>query len=149
MFHDLGLTERYRDSTLRFEVDGANAAREFLTAHGVEPDRRRQGVAGIALHTTPGVPEFLAPEVALVHAGVELDVLGIGRDDLAPDEACRGDRRPPAARFQTPDPRSVHRRYEAAAAGHGRHDERRCARTISTGVRPRRLRRQDPQERLA
>jgi hypothetical protein len=27
MFHDIGLTERYRDSTLRFEVDGANAAR--------------------------------------------------------------------------------------------------------------------------
>jgi len=28
MFHDLGLTERYRTSNLRFEVDGANA--EFL-----------------------------------------------------------------------------------------------------------------------
>src|SRR2546421_3852025 len=34
MFHDLGLTERYRTSTLRFEVDGANAARAFLLEHG-------------------------------------------------------------------------------------------------------------------
>src|ERR1700758_2962892 len=37
----------------------------------------------IALHTTPGVPEFLEPEIALVTAGVEADVLGIGRDDLS------------------------------------------------------------------
>jgi hypothetical protein len=37
---------------------------------------------GNALHTTPGVPEFLDPEIALVTAGVKTDVLGIGRDDL-------------------------------------------------------------------
>src|SRR6516165_5034811 len=36
MFHDLGLTQRYRASALRFEVDGANAAREFLLQHGVD-----------------------------------------------------------------------------------------------------------------
>jgi len=36
MFHDIGLTERYCDSTLRFEVDGADAAREFLLEHGVD-----------------------------------------------------------------------------------------------------------------
>src|ERR1700751_3237679 len=36
MFHDLGLTQRYRSSTLRFEVDGANAAKEFLLQRGVE-----------------------------------------------------------------------------------------------------------------
>jgi hypothetical protein len=40
---------------------------------------------GIALHTTPGVPEYLEPEIALVTAGVETDVLGIGRDDLSPE----------------------------------------------------------------
>jgi hypothetical protein len=33
---------------------------------------------------TPNVPEFLEPEIALVTAGVETDVLGIGRDDLSP-----------------------------------------------------------------
>ena len=36
MFHDLGLTGRYRTSALRFEVDSANAAREFLLDRGVD-----------------------------------------------------------------------------------------------------------------
>jgi hypothetical protein len=85
MFHDVGLTERYRTSTDRFEVDGAHAAREFLTAHGVDKADADKVWLGIALHTTPGVPEFLDPEVALVQAGVEVDVLGIGRESLAPD----------------------------------------------------------------
>jgi HD domain len=85
MFHDLGLTERYRTSTLRFEVDGANAAREFLLQRGVDKVEADKVWLSIALHTTPGVPEFLAPEVALVTAGVETDVLGIGRDELSPE----------------------------------------------------------------
>lgn len=85
MFHDLGLTERYRGSTVRFEVDGANAARDFLLERGVDKADARKVWLGIALHTTPGVPEFLEPETALVTAGVETDVLGIGRDDLSPD----------------------------------------------------------------
>jgi HD superfamily phosphodiesterase len=83
MFHDIGLTERYRNSVLRFEVDGANAARDFLLEHGIAEADAAKVWLGIALHTTPGVPEFLAPETALVTAGVETDVLGIGRDDLA------------------------------------------------------------------
>lgn len=77
MFHDLGLTEPFRTSQLRFEVDGANAARDFLSERGVEPARAQAVWTGIALHTTPGVPEFMAPEIALVTAGVETDVLGI------------------------------------------------------------------------
>jgi hypothetical protein len=85
MFHDIGLTERYRGSTLRFEVDGANAARDFLLEHDVSAADAQKVWLGIALHTTPGVPEFLAPETALVTAGVETDVLGIGRDDLSPE----------------------------------------------------------------
>jgi hypothetical protein len=85
LFHDLGLTESYATSTKRFEVDGANAARAFLTDHGLpESDALRVWTA-IALHTTPGVPEFMAPEIALVTAGVEMDVLGIGYHDIAPD----------------------------------------------------------------
>jgi len=83
MFHDLGLTERYRTSTLRFEVDGANAARDFLLQHGVDEAEARKVWLGIALHTTPGVPPFLDPEIALVIAGVETDVVGIGREELA------------------------------------------------------------------
>jgi hypothetical protein len=83
MFHDIGLTSAYRSSNLRFEVDGANAAREFLLERGVNEDDVRKVWLSIALHTTPNVPEFLEPEIALVTAGVETDVLGIGRDDLS------------------------------------------------------------------
>lgn len=85
MFHDLGLTERYRTSKLRFEVDGANAARDFLLRHGVEDADVRKVWLAIALHTTPGVPQFLEPEIALVNAGVETDVIGIGRAELSPE----------------------------------------------------------------
>ncbi len=87
MFHDIGLTKRYRtNSQLRFEVDGAHAARDFLLQRGVDETAARKVWLGIALHTTPGVPEFLDPEIALVTAGVETDVLGIGRGDLSPED---------------------------------------------------------------
>ena len=85
MFHDIGLTADYRDSMLRFEVDGANAAEKFLRDRGLDDAAVRKVWLSIALHTTPGVPEFLDPEIALVTAGVETDVLGIGRDDLPDD----------------------------------------------------------------
>src|ERR1700754_3696293 len=85
MFHDIGLTEGYRSSMLRFEVDGANAARDFLLERGFDEATARKVWLSIALHTTPGVPEFLDPEIALVTAGVETDVLGIGRNDLSAD----------------------------------------------------------------
>jgi hypothetical protein len=83
MFHDIGLVEGHRSEHDRFEVDGANAAREFLNAHGVAPDAVRIVWDAIALHTTPGIPEHKEPEVALVTRGVELDVLGMGYDDIA------------------------------------------------------------------
>ena len=83
MFHDIGLTADYRTSMLRFEVDGANAARDFLLERGVDEAAARKVWLSIALHTTPNVPEFLEPEIALVTAGVETDVLGIGRNDLS------------------------------------------------------------------
>ncbi|MFF3020360.1 HD domain-containing protein [Streptomyces sp. NPDC057939] len=87
MFHDLGLGEKFRDSGRRFEVDGADEARRFLERHGVPQDGIRRVWTSIALHTTPGIPEFMEPEVALVTAGVEYDVLGIGFDEL--DAAAR------------------------------------------------------------
>ncbi|MGE2814482.1 HD domain-containing protein [Mycobacterium heidelbergense] len=100
MFHDLGLTERYRSSTVRFEVDGANAARDFLVAHGVDKADIGKVWLGIALHTTPGVPEFLAPEVALLQAGVEVDVVGVGREQLSPDALAAVTAAHPRPRFK-------------------------------------------------
>jgi hypothetical protein len=77
MFHDMGLTESYSSPHSRFEVDGANAARDFMKGHGIS-DRDIEDVwTAIALHTTPGIPEHMRPTIALVTAGVEMDVLGI------------------------------------------------------------------------
>ncbi|MGI5473159.1 HD domain-containing protein [Streptomyces sp. CA-132043] len=89
MFHDLGLNERFHTSGRRFEVDGADEARRFLQAHGVPEDSVRRVWTAIALHTTPGIPEFMESEVALVTAGVEYDVLGIGYPDIPTAERER------------------------------------------------------------
>ncbi|MFG2628299.1 HD domain-containing protein [Streptomyces sp. NPDC048473] len=83
MFHDLGLNEEFRGSGRRFEVDSADEARRFLQSHGVPEDSIRRVWTAIALHTTPGIPQFMEPEVALVTAGVEYDVLGIGYADIS------------------------------------------------------------------
>jgi hypothetical protein len=83
MFHDIGLNEQFRGSGRRFEVDSADEARRFLQAHSVPEDSIRRVWTAIALHTTPGIPEFMEPEVALVTAGVEYDVLGIGYQDIS------------------------------------------------------------------
>jgi HD domain len=77
MFHDIGLTDQYRHSMLRFEVDGANAARDFLRKYGVPESSIEMVWDAIALHPTPGIPEHKKAVVALVTAGVEMDVLGI------------------------------------------------------------------------
>jgi len=83
MFHDLGLNEQFRGSGRRFEVDSADEARRFLHGHGVPEDSIRRVWTAIALHTTPGIPQYMEPEVALVTAGVEYDVLGIGYHDIS------------------------------------------------------------------
>ncbi|MFJ6656489.1 HD domain-containing protein [Streptomyces sp. NPDC091377] len=82
LFHDLGLTERYRRADQRFEIDGADEAREFLARQGITDTRADLVWQGIALHTTPEIPWHMAPEVALVTAGVEADVLGLGLAEI-------------------------------------------------------------------
>jgi hypothetical protein len=77
MFHDMGLTRKHASAHERFEVDGANAARAFLRGHRI-PDAEIDTVwTAIALHTTPGIPPHMHPVVALLTAGVEMDVLGL------------------------------------------------------------------------
>jgi hypothetical protein len=85
MFHDLGLVDPYR-SERRFEIDGADEARRFLAAHGIEGDPADRVWAGIALHTTPEIPRHMAPEISLVTQGVELDVMGVGFHALSEEQ---------------------------------------------------------------
>ena len=78
MFHDMGLIPKHSSAEERFEVDGANVARDFMRSHGISPADVDLVWTAIALHTTPGIPQHMHPVVALVTAGVEMDVLGIG-----------------------------------------------------------------------
>ena len=82
MFHDMGLTEAHSSTDKRFEVDGANAARAFLKGRLISSQDVDDVWTSIALHTTPGVPEFMTPVVALLTAGVEMDVLGIAYESF-------------------------------------------------------------------
>src|SRR3954471_18787160 len=84
-FHDLGLLKKFSSPNERFEVDSANAARQFLTAHNVPEEQVQTAWEAIALHTTPGVTQYMRPEVALLHSGVGLDVLGTGFDQFPSD----------------------------------------------------------------
>jgi hypothetical protein len=77
MFHDLGLIPQHSSAHERFEVDGANAARNFLQSHGIPQADIDTVWTAIALHTTPGIPPHMHPVVALLTAGVEMDVLGV------------------------------------------------------------------------
>jgi len=86
MFHDIGLTQSYQASQLRFEVDGANAARDFLRGHGVSERDIEKVWTAVALHTTPGIPEYMHPEIALVQAGAGMDVAGRGYDDFTNEQ---------------------------------------------------------------
>jgi hypothetical protein len=81
-FHDLGLTKKFSSQNERFEVDGANAVRQFLTAHNVPEEQVQTAWEAIALHTTPGVTQYMRPEIALLYSGVGLDVLGKGFDQF-------------------------------------------------------------------
>jgi len=86
MFHDMGLTDEYSSADERFEVDGANAARNFLRSYGIAQRDVEIVWTAIALHTTPGIPQHMHPVVALVTAGVEMDVLGLKYDEYSEAE---------------------------------------------------------------
>lgn len=85
VLHDLGLTERFA-GPLRFEVDGANAARAFLAERGVPKEKTALVWDAIALHTSMGIAEHKEPEVAITHIGISMDYGGFALDRL-PKEA--------------------------------------------------------------
>jgi len=81
--HDLGLVPAYQRDN-RFEVDGADAARQFCSKHQVPPERADLVWEAIALHTSPGIATRLADEIAVVHLGAGLELFGLGLDQVPP-----------------------------------------------------------------
>jgi hypothetical protein len=82
MFHDMGLTPQHSSKSDRFEVDGANTARAFLRQHNISQQETDTVWTAIALHTTPGIPQYMHPVMALLTNGVEMDVLGIAYSEF-------------------------------------------------------------------
>jgi HD domain len=77
IFHDMGLTSKHSSAKDRFEVDDTNTAREFLRQHKIPQQDIDTVWTSIALHTTPGIPQYMHSVVALLTNGVEMGVLGI------------------------------------------------------------------------
>jgi hypothetical protein len=86
MFHDTGLMRPFSDTEQRFEVDGADHGRAFLLEHGFSRAAADTVWTAIALHTTPGIPDRMGPEIAATNLGVLTDVIGLGLDRLDADQ---------------------------------------------------------------
>src|SRR5882757_9525475 len=84
-FYDLGLLTKFSSDDDRFEVDSANAVRQFLERHEVLAFRIQVAWDAFSLHTTPGIAAYKPLEVELLYNGVGLDVLGIGYEQFPED----------------------------------------------------------------
>ena len=99
VLHDLGLSEGHA-ADKRFEVDGANAVRQFLEHHGVPSARIQTAWDAISLHTTPGIAAYKPLEVELLYNGVALDSLGVGYETFPEDVRTRVVKQFPRVNFK-------------------------------------------------
>jgi hypothetical protein len=81
VLHDLGLAEGF-DGPLRFEVEGANAARTFARNEGIDERRAQLIWDGVALNSTPSISLYKEVEVALCTGGIGLDWGGFGYEAI-------------------------------------------------------------------
>ena len=87
ILHDLGLAEGF-DGPLRFEVEGANAARAFALDEGIDERRAQLIWDGVALNSTPSIGLYKESEVALCTAGIGLDWGGWGYEAISKDQVA-------------------------------------------------------------
>ena len=86
LLHDLGLTDRFSGCHRRFEVEGADAAREFAREQGLDGRRAQLVWDTVALNSTPSLALYKEAEVALSTAGIALDFGGPQYDQIPPEE---------------------------------------------------------------
>lgn len=83
MLHDIGVLEPY-DQGRRFEVDGAQAAHDFLVRHAYPPEKAGVVWDAIALHTVRSIAAYKGPEVTLINLGAAADAIGLRVKELDP-----------------------------------------------------------------
>ncbi len=86
LLHDLGLSPEF-DGPLRFEVETANAARNFAQRAGLDARRAQLVWDGAALNSTPSIALYKETEVRLCTLGIGLDWGGWGYDSLTKVQA--------------------------------------------------------------
>jgi len=149
LFHDLGLVDAYHTDTKRFEVDGADAAREFLRSHGIPEPKADLVWEAIALHTTPGIPQYMRPEIALTNAGVLVDVVGIGYDEYTPEQRDEVIAAFPRGDFKNEFIQSADSLGPQEAADDVRHSQRRLYRALRSHISQAKRVHTHPQHSLA
>jgi hypothetical protein len=82
VLHDLGLNDDLQAEAGSFEWVGARRARAFCLGAGVPRARADLVHDAIALHASVGLAHRREPEVAMVHYGAGVDVLGIRLDEI-------------------------------------------------------------------
>ena len=87
VLHDIGLAQAF-SGPLRFEVEGANAAREFARGEGMNESRAQLIWDGVALNSTPSLALYKENEVALATMGIGLDWGGWGIDQFTADQVA-------------------------------------------------------------
>jgi hypothetical protein len=86
LFHDLGLSTPIIPTQSGLKLMAPTQRANSSAAIGI-PDPKADLVwEAIALHTTPGIPQYMRPEIALTNAGVLVDVVGIGYDEYTPEQ---------------------------------------------------------------
>ena len=84
LLHDLGLTEHFTGPK-RFEIEGADAARDFARKQGLDDHRARLIWDSVALNSTPSIGLHKEAEVALCTAGIGVE-FGFQYDRIPPNE---------------------------------------------------------------
>jgi hypothetical protein len=87
VLHDLGLAKTF-EGPLRFEVEGANAARQLALDMCIGDDRAQLVWDSVALNSTPSLALHKQPEVALCIAGTVIDWAGQGAERLTKDQVA-------------------------------------------------------------
>ncbi|MGS1096419.1 hypothetical protein ACVCNR_17885 (plasmid) [Aquamicrobium terrae] len=83
ILHDITLNERFKGPR-RFEVEGADIARNFARQGGVDERRAQLIWDSVALNSTPSIGLYKESEVALCTTGICLDMVGMEYDLIPP-----------------------------------------------------------------